>query len=164
MKMYGPTATEHSEHKRGTVPAKIHEAKKRRSLTILLFEANGASIAERIQDDVPASVACMAAGVLSIALTLDSKSFPPPHGDGVNHGELGGRSMKTVKQRPKRSYVEDDGQFDALFSFNLRTPSSLATTPSGKRIVALSFAGPQPDALVTFVGAAWKMRRPLTPG
>ena len=45
-----------------------------------------ASIAERIQDDVPASQAFMDAGLVSIALTLDAKSFPPPHGDCVNYG------------------------------------------------------------------------------
>jgi hypothetical protein len=116
------------------------------------------SIAERIQDDVPASLACMRAGLLSVMLTMDSKSFPPPHGDGVNHGELGGRLPGTTKDRPKRDYVEVDGQFDALFSFNLRTSPSPVTTPSGKRIYTLPFAGTvQPDASVSFVASAWQM-------
>ena len=96
------------------------------------------SIAERIQDDVPASLAFMNRGLISIALTMDAKSFPPPHGDGINHGELGGRSFLKAKSRPKRAYIEDDGQFDALFSFNLRTPPSLTQTQSGKRIYTLS--------------------------
>ena len=110
-----------------------------------------ASIAERIQDDVPASQAFMAAGLVSIALTLDAKSFPPPHGDCVNYGELGGRSRGVEKERLKRNYVEVNGQFDGLFSFNLRTPESPARTPSGKRIHTLSLGEDQPDKLVRFL-------------
>ncbi|MCR4314717.1 MAG: BsaWI family type II restriction enzyme [Planctomycetes bacterium] len=91
-----------------------------------------ASIAERIQDDVPASTSLMKKGLLSIMLTMDSKSYPPPHGDGVNYGELGGRSFGTKKERIKRDYIEKNGQFDALFSFNLRTPASPRSTESGK--------------------------------
>jgi hypothetical protein len=117
------------------------------------------SLAERIQDDVPASLAFMKAGLLSVVLTMDSKSFPPPHGDGVNHGELGGRLPEKKKSRPKREYVEVDGQFDALFSFNLRTPESPDITPSGRRIHTLPFAGAaQPDAFVSFVADAWLQR------
>lgn len=63
-----------------------------------------------------------------------------------------------AKDRPKRDYIEKDGQFDALFSFNLRTPPSSDPTLSGKKIHTLSFAGPQPDALVTFIRDAWKTR------
>lgn len=110
-----------------------------------------ASIAERIQDDVPASQAFMAADLVSVALTLDAKSFPPPHGDCVNYGELGGRSHGVEKERLKRNYVEVNGQFDALFSFNLRTPESPAWTPSGKRIHTLSLSEDQPDKLVRFL-------------
>lgn len=113
------------------------------------------SIAERIQDDVPASVAFMQAGLVSVALTMDAKSFPPPHGDCVNHGELGGRSAGVVKERLKRAYVERDGQFDALFSFNLRTPPSALVTPSGKRIQVLSLSDPQPDQFVQFMTDRW---------
>ncbi len=116
------------------------------------------SIAERIQDDVPASVALMYHGLLSIALTMDVKSFPPPHGNGINYGELGGRSFEIEKTRPKRAYIEEDGQFDALFSFNLRTPSSTSRTSSGKRIYTLSLSEPQPDAFVTFVVNRWRAR------
>jgi len=110
-----------------------------------------ASIAERIQDDVPASRVLMGAGLMSIALTMDAKSYPPPHGDCVNYGELGGRSHGVKKERLKRNYVEVDGQFDGLFSFNLRTPESPARTPSGKRIHTLSLSEYQPDKLVRFL-------------
>jgi hypothetical protein len=118
-----------------------------------------ASIAERIQDDVPASQAFMEAGLLSIALTMDSKSYPPPHGDCVNYGELGGRSVGEEKERLKRDYVEVTGQFDGLFSFNLRTPPSPKETQSGKRIYTLSFNDHQPDQLVQFVVDCWRTLR-----
>lgn len=114
------------------------------------------SIAERIQDDVPASLAFMQRGLLSIAATMDSKSYPPPHGVGINYGELGGRSFAVDKDRIKRNYVETTGQFDALFSFNLRTPPSPPVTPSGKRIYTLSFHEPQPDAFVEFIITHWR--------
>lgn len=117
------------------------------------------SIAERIQDDVPASVACMQRGIASIMLTMDSKNWPPPHGDGVVWGELGGGSDRTHANQMKRAYVEEHGQFDALFSYNLRTPPSAATTRSGKRIEVLSMSGPHPDALVRFLSERWKSRR-----
>jgi hypothetical protein len=64
------------------------------------------SIAERIQDDVPASVAFQQRGLLSIALTMDAKSFPPPHGDCVNYGELGGRNPGDRREPQKRGYIE----------------------------------------------------------
>ena len=114
-----------------------------------------ASIAERIQDDVPASRAFMDSGFVSIALTMDAKSYPPPHGDCVNYGELGGRSVGVDKERLKRNYIEQDGQFDGLFSFNLRTPSSPPDTPSGKRIYAMSLNEKQPDRLVGFLVDKW---------
>ena len=90
---------------------------------------------------------------------MDSKSFPPPHGDGVNHGELGGRNARVEKERPKRAYIEEDGQFDALFSFNLRTPPSTSSTRSGKRIFTLGLADKQPDALVRYLAEEWAKRR-----
>lgn len=114
-----------------------------------------ASIAERIQDDVPASVAFQSKGLLSIALTMDSKSYPPPHGSGINYGEFGGRSQGVDKERLKRGYIETAGQFDGLFSFNLRTPPSAAKTPSGKRINTMSLSEPQPDQLVRFLIDGW---------
>ena len=110
-----------------------------------------ASIAERIQDDVPASLAFMDAGLLSIVLTMDAKSYPPPHGDCINYGELGGRSLGIEKDRLKRNYIEISGQFDGLFSFNLRTPESPVRTRSGKRIHSLSLSEDQPDKLVKFL-------------
>ena len=113
------------------------------------------SIAERIQDDVPASLAFMSRGLLSIAITMDAKSYPPPHGNCVNYGELGGRSIGVEKARVKRDYVEVTGQFDALFSFNLRTPASPDTTPSGRRIYSMSLNDPQPDQFVQFLANRW---------
>lgn len=112
------------------------------------------SIAERIQDDVPASRAFMDRGLTSIVLTMDAKSYPPPHGNCVNYGELGGRSVGVDKDRLKRRYVEVDGQFDGLFSFNLRTPASGNTTPSGKRIYTMSMHE-DPDPLVSFLENQW---------
>ena len=109
------------------------------------------SLAERIQDDVPASRAFMEHGLISVVLTMDAKSFPPPHGDGVNHGELGGRSFEIDKARQKRDYVEKHGQFDGMFSYNLRTPPSRGATASGKRIYTLGMMDKQPDQLVRFL-------------
>jgi len=117
-----------------------------------------ASIAERIQDDVPASRAFMKRGLVSIVLTMDMKSYPPPHGDCVNYGELGGRSRGIKKERIKRNYIEVAGQFDGLFSFNLRTPASPPETISGKRIYTMSSCDEQPDQLVSFLLDAWKKR------
>jgi hypothetical protein len=104
----------------------------------------------------------MEKGLLSLMLTMDVKSYPPPHGGSVNYGELGGRSAGVDKSRIKRTYVEDDGQFDALFSFNLRTPPSRGQTRSGKRIWTLSLTEPQPDDLVSYILNAWNnsQRRP----
>jgi hypothetical protein len=111
------------------------------------------SLAERIQDDVPASLALMKRKILSVVLTMDSKSFPPPHGDGINHGELGGRNWQDGdnKYRIKRQYIEDNGQFDALFSFNTRTPPSAGKTKSGKKIYTLGLHEGQPDKFVQFL-------------
>lgn len=114
------------------------------------------SIAERIQDDVPASLAFMNQGLMSIALTMDAKSYPPPHGNCVNYGELGGRSLGIDKDRLKRGYIEVAGQFDGLFSFNLRTPPSPAKTPSGRRIHTMSLHDAQPDQLVQFLRERWE--------
>lgn len=116
------------------------------------------SIAERIQDDVPASRVFMENGLLSVLLTMDAKSYPPPHGECINFGELGGRSPDKDKARIKRAYIERTGQFDALFSFNLRTPASPANTLSGKRIFAMPITSEQPDALVRFLVEEWQRR------
>lgn len=117
------------------------------------------SIAERIQDDVPASLAFMQRGLLSIAITMDAKSYPPPHGNCVNYGELGGRSMAVEKERVKRNYIEVSGQFDALFSFNLRTPPSPDKTVSGKKIHAMSLHDKQPDKLVELLTRHWEKHK-----
>lgn len=112
-----------------------------------------ASLAERIQDDVPASLALMSKGYLSILLTMDSKSYPPPHGNGVNYGELGGRSWNDEKDkdRIKREYIEENAQFDALISYNKRTPESISETKSGKKIYSIGFNEKQPDVFVKLI-------------
>lgn len=105
------------------------------------------SLAERVTDDEPASRAMMRKGYFSPLVTLDVKSFPPPHGDGVNRGELG------TPERPseKRKYIERHGSFSACFSYNLRTHPSGTVTPSGRRIFTLSFSAHQPDAFVQMI-------------
>lgn len=119
------------------------------------------SLAERIKDDAPASRIIMKKGFLSVAATLDSKSFPPPHGDGVNHGELGGRTFAAglKENQPKRNYFEKDGDFTNGYSYNLRTPESPEKTKSGSRIKTLSFAEKRPDAFVRDVVAFWNSKR-----
>ncbi|KKS37552.1 MAG: Restriction endonuclease [Parcubacteria group bacterium GW2011_GWD2_42_14] len=116
------------------------------------------SIAERIKDDAPASHVIMKAGFFSVLATLDSKSFPPPHGNGINWGELGGRTVgqsRTTAQ-PKRDYFEVDGDFHFGYSYNLRTPESPEVTPSGSRIKTLSFSMKQPDEFVKDMVNYWK--------
>jgi hypothetical protein len=99
-----------------------------------------ASLAERVSDDVPASRAMMGKALLSPLWTLDVKSFPPPHGDLVNRGELG-----TPKQpSEKRRYIEEHGDFDNCYSANERSAPSDATTPSGKRVYRINLSK-QPD-------------------
>jgi hypothetical protein len=109
------------------------------------------SIAERLTDDAPASSALIKQGYWSSVVTMDCKMFPPPHGDGVVHGELG-----RTKAGDKRRYFEVAGQFSGCYSFNLRTPQSEGTTASGARIYALSFSKRQPDVLVTDIVKAWQ--------
>lgn len=99
-----------------------------------------ASLAERISDDVPCSRAMMNNGYFSPLWTLDVKSFPPPHGDLVNRGELG----SPITPTEKRKYVEAHGDFDHLFSANARTIESLSKTTSGKRVILLDLVN-QPD-------------------
>ena len=113
-----------------------------------------ASIAERISDDAPASRKLIEVGCPSAIITLDMKHYPPPHGDGINYGELGGRpAAKGLEKQyqQKRSYIEESGDFDALFSYNLRTPPSKGKTKSGKCIYTLSFSESQPDSFVKWV-------------
>jgi len=116
------------------------------------------SIAERIKDDAPASKVIMQHGLLSVLATLDSKSFPPPHGNGINYGELGGRTagQQSSHQQFKREYFEVDGDFHNGYSYNLRTPPSNGNTPSGSKIKTLSFNLSQPDKFVLDVVKYWK--------
>lgn len=116
------------------------------------------SIAERIKDDAPASRAIRDVGHLSILVTLDHKCYPPPHGDGINYGELGGRVAEIDKIRIKRDYVEREGDFDKAYSYNLRTPESPATTPTGGRIKTLRF-GLAEDPLIADLQERWNQER-----
>ncbi len=110
-----------------------------------------ASLAERVSDDVPASRAMMREGLLSPLWTLDVKSFPPPHGDLVNRGELG----TPEEPSEKRKYVEEHGDFDNCYSANSRSVPSTGATRSGKRVITLSLSQ-QPDGfaadVIAFVG------------
>lgn len=110
-----------------------------------------ASLAERVSDDVPCSLAMMRKGLASYLVTLDAKSFPPPTGDLINRGELG--SLENPSD--KRAYIEAHGSFDACFSYNLRTVASGAKTSSGHRIHVATF-NPQTDPLPGIVLAAWR--------
>jgi hypothetical protein len=112
------------------------------------------SLAERIQDDVPASMAMMRAGYWSGFFTVDAKAFPPPHGDAVVRGELGFRGDPDGAL--KRNYFERDGQFDNCYSYNLRTIPSTGDTHSGKRIYRLSFNDPKPDQFMGDVIERWQ--------
>lgn len=113
-----------------------------------------ASLAERVSDDVPCSRAMMTNGFFSPLWTLDVKSFPPPHGDLVNRGELGTPTVPTEK----RKYIEAHGDFDHLFSANARTVASSARTASGKRLIVLELAK-QPDLFAQQVIARAKAFR-----
>lgn len=106
------------------------------------------SLAERVSDDIPASRIMMEEGLLSVLSTLDVKSFPPPHGDLVNRGELG----TPYRPSDKRNYIEGHGDFSACFSYNLRTSPSNATTLSGRRIYVSGFSG-QDDPFTEYLVA-----------
>ena len=109
-----------------------------------------ASLAERISDDEPASRAMISRGLFSPILTLDVKSFPPPHGDLVNRGELGSIDIPSEK----RKYIEVHGSFDNCYSYNLRTVPSKPPTHSGKCIKVQGFKLQQ-DAFVTDTASRW---------
>lgn len=115
-----------------------------------------ASLAERISDDVPASRAMMKKGYFSPLWTFDVKSFPPPHGDLVNRGELGSPRFPSEK----RKYIEEHGDFDGCYSANLRTVSSESKTMSGKRVFPLILSQ-QPDRFVKDIikrAALWRKK------
>jgi BsaWI restriction endonuclease type 2 len=109
-----------------------------------------ASLAERVSDDVPCSVAMMKRGLSSYLVTLDAKSFPPPNGDLVNRGELGTVGAPS----DKRAYIESHGSFSACFSYNLRTVPSPRKTKSGRLIHASTFS-PKTDPFPGAIQAAW---------
>ncbi len=100
-----------------------------------------ASLAERVSDDVPASRSMMRRGYFSPLWTLDVKSFPPPHGDLVNRGELGTPEDPSEKRR----YIEEHGEFDNCYSANSRTVPSDGPTPADKRVYRLDLSH-QPDS------------------
>ena len=109
-----------------------------------------ASLAERVSDDVPCSVAMMKKQLVSYLITLDAKSFPPPTGDLINRGELG-----TIENpSDKRAYIEAHGSFDACFSYNLRSVPSGKSTKSGHRIYVSTF-NPRTDSFLDVVLKAW---------
>ncbi|SNS07380.1 BsaWI family type II restriction enzyme [Hymenobacter mucosus] len=109
-----------------------------------------ASLAERVSDDVPCSVAMMGLGLQSILLTFDAKSYPPPQGNLVTIGEFG----TTDNPSDKRHYIESHGSFDVCFSYNLHTYPSKLPTKSGKQIYVSDF-GPD-DPLPQFIIDGWK--------
>jgi len=111
------------------------------------------SIAERLTDDAPASVALIGQGYWSAVATLDNKQFPPPHGDGIVRGEFGPAGGD------KRRYFEVAGQFSSCYSFNLRTPPSRDEPVPVSRIYSLPLNAVQPDVLVRDVLAAWNTFR-----
>ena len=110
-----------------------------------------ASLAERVSDDVPCSVAMMQNGLVSFLVTLDAKSFPPPSGVLVNRGELG----SPANPSDKRNYVEQHGSFTGCFSYNLRSAPSPLKTPSKRRIQVSTF-NPASDPLPREIIAAWR--------
>jgi hypothetical protein len=113
-----------------------------------------ASLAERVSDDIPCSRALQRKGFLSPLWTLDVKSFPPPHGDLVNRGELGAPDSPSEK----RKYVEEHGDFDHCYSANTRSVPSAGKTRSGKRVIVLDLAR-QPDQFAKDVTAAAARKR-----
>ena len=118
-----------------------------------------ASLAERVSDDVPCSEAMQRKGYASILYTFDVKSFPPPQGELINYGEMGSDDSPSDKRR----LIEEQGSFDACFSYNLRTQPSQPKTKSGKRI----FVAPLKegvDFFPDFVINSWeKFKEKLTP-
>jgi hypothetical protein len=113
-----------------------------------------ASLAERVSDDIPCSRALQKRGFLSPLWTLDVKSFPPPHGDLVNRGELGSPDSPSEK----RKYIEAHGDFDHGYTANTRSIPSAPKTKSGKRVIVLDLAH-QPDQFARDLIAAAKNRR-----
>jgi hypothetical protein len=118
------------------------------------------SLAERISDDVPASIAMQEKGYFSPLVTLDMKAFPPPHGDEVNRGELQ-FPQRAGEQSDKRNYFERDGLFSCCYSYNLRTPP----TPEGAQVKAkiktLAFSEDTLDTFMSDTIQAWNSSKTL---
>jgi len=110
-----------------------------------------ASLAERVSDDIPCSVAMMEANYYSYLFTFDCKSFPPPAGNLFNKGELGSHLSPT----DKREYIEKHGKFTTCFSFNFNTEESPMQTESGSRIIVPSRVS-ECDSMINKIIADWE--------
>ena len=119
-----------------------------------------ASLAERISDDVPASIAMLEKDYFSPLLTLDMKAFPPPHGDDVNRGELQ-FPQRVGEQSDKRNYFERDGLFSCCYSYNLRTPPTPEGAQVKARIKTLGFREDADDIFMTDTIQAWDSSKVL---
>lgn len=119
-----------------------------------------ASLAERISDDVPASIAMLEKGYFSPLLTLDMKAFPPPHGDDVNRGELQ-FPQRAGEQSDKRNYFERDGLFSCCYSYNLRTPSTPEGAQAKAKIKTLGFSEDAIDTFISDTIRAWNSSKAL---
>ncbi|MFC1977572.1 BsaWI family type II restriction enzyme [Chloroflexota bacterium] len=117
-----------------------------------------ASLAERISDDVPASIAMLEKGYFSPLLTLDMKAFPPPHGDEVNRGELQ-FPQRAGEQSDKRNYFERDGLFSCCYSYNLRTPSTPEDAQVKAKIKTLGFSEDVIDTFMSDTVLFWNLSK-----
>lgn len=118
------------------------------------------SLAERISDDVPASIAMQEKGYFTPLLTLDMKAFPPPHGDEVNRGELQ-FPQRAGEQSDKRNYFERDGSFSCCYSYNLRTPSTPEGVQVKAKIKTLGFREDVIDIFMSDTIQAWNSSKAL---
>lgn len=119
-----------------------------------------ASLAERISDDVPASVAMQEKGYFTPLLTLDMKAFPPPHGDEVNRGELQ-FPQRPGEQSDKRNYFERDGLFSCCYSYNQRTPPTPEGSHAKAKIKTLYFSEGSTDCFMDDTILAWNSAKTL---
>jgi transcriptional regulator with XRE-family HTH domain len=110
-----------------------------------------ASLAERVTDDIPCSVAMMKSNYYSYLFTFDAKSFPPPNGKLINAGELG----SVHSPSDKRKYIEKYGQFSSCFSFNFKTSESPIKTVSGNKIIVPSKMS-ESDEMIEKIISDWR--------
>ena len=108
------------------------------------------SIAERRDDDAPASRVLREAGFLSLFVTMDVKDTP-----GVRPNNRGDYGRPGPAASAKRLDVENRGVFSAVFSFNANTIESPFKTPSGCRIMTIDFSNPD-DQFSRYVVRSWK--------